>query len=60
MNKIGIFCKILNSVTIEENRTNIIDNLIQNMVPLSQRILDTLNYFVELKNRELKLSGEAI
>jgi len=60
MNKIGIFCKILNSVTIEENRTDIIDNLIQNMVPLSQRILDTLYYFVELKNRELKLSGEAI
>ena len=60
MNKIGIFCKILNCVTIEGNRTYIIDKLIKNMIPISQRILDTLNYFIELQNRELKLSAETI
>jgi len=60
MNKIGIFCKILNCVTIEGDRTYIIDELIKNMVPLSQRILNILNYFVELQNSELKLSGETI
>ena len=60
MNKIGIFCKILNCVTIEGNRTYIIDKLIKNMIPLAQRILDTLNYFIELQNSELKLSAETI
>jgi hypothetical protein len=60
MNKIGIFCKILNCITIEGNRTYIIDKLIKNMIPISQRILDTLNYLVELQNSELKLSVETI
>ena len=60
MNKIGILCKILNCVTIEGNRTYIIDKLIKNMIPISQRILDTLNFFIELQNNELKLSAETI
>ena len=60
MNKIGLFCKILNCVTIEGNRTYIIDKLIKNMIPISERILDTLNYLIELQNSELKLSAETI
>ena len=60
VNKIGIFCKILNSVTIEGNRTYIIDKLIKNMVPIGQRILETFNYFIELQNKELKLCSETI
>ena len=60
VNQIGIFCKILNSVTLEGNKTYIIDKLIKNMLPIGQRILETFNYFIELKNKELKLSSETI
>ena len=60
VNQIGIFCKILNSVTIEGNRTYIIDKLIKNMVPIGQRILETFNYFIELQNKELKLCSETV
>ena len=60
VNKIGLCSKILNNVTIEGNRTYIIDKLIKNMIPVSQRILDTFNYFIELQNSELKISVETI
>ena len=60
MNKIGMLCRILNCVTFDGHRTYIIDKLIKNMVPLTQRILDTFNYFLELKNPDLKFPSETI
>jgi hypothetical protein len=60
MNKIGMLCRILNCVTFEGHRTYIIDKLIKNMMPLSQRILDTINYFCGSQNSELKFPSETI
>ena len=60
MNKIGMLCRILNCVTFDGHKTYIIDKLIKNMMPLTQRILDTLNYFIELKNPDLKFPAETI
>ena len=60
MNKIGMLCRILNCVTLEGHKTYIIDKLIKNMVTLSQRILDTFNYFCGFQNSELKLPAETI
>ena len=60
VNEIGFCSKILNSVTIEGNRTYIIDKLIKNMIPISQRILDTFNYFNKLQINELKISAETM
>ena len=60
MNKIGMLCRILNCVTFDGHRTYIIDKLIKNMMPLTQRILDTFNYFLELKNPDLKFPSETI
>ena len=60
MNKIGMLCRILNCVTFDGHRTYIIDKLIKNMIPLTQRILDTFNYFLELKNPDLKFPSETI
>ena len=60
MNKIGILCRILNCVTFEGHRTYIIDKLIKNMMTLSQRILETINYFCGLQNSELKFPSETI
>ena len=60
MNKIGMLCRILNCVTLEGHRTYIIDKLIKNMMPLSQRILDTLNYCCGLQNLEFKFPSETI
>ena len=59
INKIGIFCKILDCVTVEGSRTYIIDKLIKNMKPLCENILN--DCLVELLNNdELKLSAESI
>ena len=60
MNKIGMLCRILNCVTLEGHKTYIIDKLIKNMMPLSQRILDTFNYFCGFQNSELKFPAETI
>lgn len=60
INKIGMLCRILNCVTFEGHKTYMIDKLIKNMGALSQRILDTLNYFIELQNSELKFPAETI
>ena len=60
INKIGMLCRILNCVTFDGHKTYIIDKLIKNMMPLTQRILDTLNYFIELKNPDLKFPAETI
>ena len=60
INKIGMLCKILNCVTFDCHRTYIIDKLIKNMVPLSQRIFDTLSYLLELKNPDIKFPAETI
>jgi hypothetical protein len=60
VNEIGFCSKILNSITIEGSRTYLIDKLIKNMIPISQRILDTFKYFNELKNNELKISAETM
>ena len=60
VNKIGLLCKILNSVTIEGNKTYILDKLIKNMIPVCQRISDTFNYFIELQNSDLKICGETM
>jgi hypothetical protein len=45
MNKIGILCRILNCVTFQGHRTYIIDKLIKNMTPLSQKIIESMNEF---------------
>ena len=60
VNKIGFICKILNSITIEGNRTYILDNIIKNMLPICRKILETFNYFIELQNNELKISSETL
>ncbi len=60
MNKIGMLCRILNCVTLEGHKTYIIDKLIKNMMTLSQRILDTFNYFCGFQNSELKFPAETI
>ena len=60
INKIGMLCRILNCVTFDGHKTYIIDKLIKNMMPLTQRILDTLNYLIELKNPDLKFPAETI
>ena len=59
INKIGILCKILDCVTVEGNRTYIIDKLIKNMKPLCENIFN--DYLIESLNYEdLKLSAETI
>ena len=60
INKIGILCKILNCVTFNCHRTYNLDKLIKNNIPLCQRIFDTLNYLLELKNPEIKFPAETI
>ena len=60
MNKIGMLCRILNCVTFDGHRTYMVDKLIKNMIPLRQRILETLDEFKELKNTELKFPSETI
>ena len=59
-NKIGMLCRILNSITFEGHRTYIIDKLIKNMSTLCLRILDSLNYIIELQNPEIKFPAEII
>lgn len=58
INKIGFFCKILDCVTMEGNRTYLIDKLIKGMVPICQKILETINSLPQ--NNELKFSSETI
>ena len=58
VNKIGFFCKILDCITIEGNRTYLIDKLIKGMIPLGQKILETINLLPQ--NNELKFSTETI
>ena len=60
MNKIGMLCRILNCVTFDGHHTYMVDKLIKNMIPLRQRILETLDEFKELKNTELKFPSETI
>jgi len=60
MNKIGMLCRILNCVTFDGHRTYVVDKLIKNMIPLRQRILETLDELKELKNTELKFPSETI
>ena len=60
MNKIGILCRILNCVTFQGHRTYIIDKLIKNMTPLSQKIIELMNEFREMNNPELKFPAETI
>ena len=60
MNKIGILCRILNCVTFDGHRTYMIDKLIKNMIPLRQKILETLDEIKEMKNSELRFPAETI
>lgn len=59
INKIGILCKILDCVTIEGNKTYIIDKLIKNTKTLCEKILN--DCLLELQNNnDLKFSTETI